>query len=171
MNYLSKMFAFLLSAVLLFIVPAFRISQITDRAILKHVNYDTCEFVNNVRHKGFVSKIMYEDFINKLSKTGYLYDVEMVHLKDVWDYVPSISNPEEYETANFFDEYPTEYILKDVFETDEEKYFMHKGDSFAVNVTNISKTGAMVFMNLIGGNENSSTIFSKFGGMITNEDY
>ncbi|MFA6308592.1 MAG: hypothetical protein WC677_02440 [Clostridia bacterium] len=171
MNYLSKMFAFLLSVILLFIVPAYRICWVTDQAVSKQVNYDTCEFVNNVRHKGFVSRRMYEDFVGKLSNTGYVYDIEMKHLKEVWDYVPNISSPDGYETANFFDEYPTEYILKDIFSSEEDRYFMHKGDSFVVSITNKSKTGSMVFMNFLGDNGFVSSIFTKYGGMITNEDY
>lgn len=171
MDYLSKMFAFLLSAILLFVVPSFRVAWISDQALLKQVNQDTCEFVNNVRHKGFVSKIMYEDFVRKLAETGNVYTIEMRHMHDVWDYVPSTSEPEGYETANFFDEYSEFEILKEIYENDNQKYFMNKGDSFSVCVTNKTKTATNIFLNFLTGGGDTNAIFSKFGGMITNENY
>lgn len=171
MNYVSKIFAFLVAVLLLFIVPAYRISWITDQAVHKQVNFHTCEFVNTVRHKGFVSKEIYEEFIRGLSETGNVYDIEMKHSKDVWDYVVVDAEKEEVETMNYFDEYPTGYILDGIYNKSENKYFMSKGDCFSVTVINKSKTGAMIFMNLLGGGANPSIIFSKYGGMIINEDY
>jgi hypothetical protein len=48
---------------------------------------------------------------------------------------------------------------------------MKKGDSFTVTVTNRSRTGSMVFLGFVGGSPDTGIIFSKYGGMILNDDY
>ncbi len=55
MNYVSQIIAFITAVVLMFVVPAYRMSWVVDQAVLKQVSYETQDFVNTVRHKGFIS--------------------------------------------------------------------------------------------------------------------
>lgn len=165
MNYFSKMMAFLIAVLLLFIVPTFRTYWIIDQAVLKTLNLSTQEFVNNVRQKGFISKNMYEDFLRKISTTGYVYDIEMLHDKQV--YYPN-------GKGNFIiasETFASKNILKDVFDKSKEyRYLMKKGDNFSLQLKNKGTSGSAVFMKLFGGS-NSSMLFSRYGGMVSNEDY
>lgn len=163
MNYISHIVGFLIAVLLMFIIPAFRMFWIVDHAILKHVNYETQLFVNTVRHKGYVSKELYENFVRNLAKTMNVYDIEMVHVRKA--YVPGNTG----EVVVYDDCYPTYYILNAIYNQNQD-YKMKIGDEFVVSVVNKTKTGTMVFLDFLGG-ENIPLIFTRYGGMITNEDY
>jgi hypothetical protein len=172
MNYISQIAAFILAIVLLFVVPAYRMTWVVDQAVLKQVNYETQEFVNTVRHKGFVSSDTYEAYITALAKTGNLYDVQLKHTRK--EYYPLMPGDPQYSPTHTYtivnDEYYTKQILDTIY-INKTDYLMKKSDSFTVTVLNKSKTGSMVFLDYIGGASKTGIIFSKYGGMIVNEDY
>lgn len=172
MNYISQIVAFVTAVVLLFVVPAYRMSWVVDQAVLKQVSYETQEFVNSVRHKGFISNETYEDFITQLAKTGNVYDVQLKHTRK--EYYPLQPGDPEYSTTHTYtiinDEFYNKQILDTIYKTQTD-YLMKKGDSFTITVTNKSQTGSMVFLSIMGGAPKTSMIFSKYGGMIVNEDY
>ncbi|NJD02364.1 MAG: hypothetical protein FIA99_07165 [Ruminiclostridium sp.] len=172
MNYISQIAAFITAVVLLFVVPAYRMSWVVDQAVLKQVGYETQEFVNAIRHKGFISRESYEGFVTGLSKTGNVYDIQLKHTRKV--YYPLKPGDPDYSPTHTYtivnDEYYTKQIL-DTLYINHNDYLMKKGDSFTVTVTNNSRTGSMVFLSFMGGAPETSMIFSKYGGMIVNEDY
>lgn len=172
MNYFSQAVAFIVAALLLFVVPSYRMYWLIDQAVLRQVNMETQDFVNTVRHKGYVSKEQYEDFITALSKSGNVYDINLKYTRK--EYYPLKSGDPEYSATHTYtivkDEYYTKQILDTLYK-DNKDYIMKKEDTFTVTVINKSTSGSMVFLNLMGNKNETNILFSQYGGMITNEAY
>jgi hypothetical protein len=172
MNYFSQAAAFLVAAILLFIAPAYRMYWVIDQASLRQVNVETQNFVNNVRHKGYISKEQYESYITAIAKTGNLYDVQMNHTRK--QYYPLQPGDKDYSPTHTYtiinDDYYTKQILDTIYKSGKD-YTMKKEDTFTVTVKNMSTTGSMVFLNLLGGRAETGILFSQYGGMIVNENY
>ena len=173
MNPLSALFASIVAIIIFTLVPAYRTYWIIDQQVFKYVNQQTQEFANDVRHKGYIDYEMYEGFIRKLSHTDNVYDIKIIHTEKI--YHPLQPTDPEYSADHTFtvikEMHPIEAIMDDINNSSIHEYRMHQGDSVSVEVVNISKTGTMVFIQALGGNAENSLIFSKAGGMVTNEDY
>ena len=70
----------IIAVVLMFIVPLTYFSQKSDEIVKTQAEVQTMAFMNEVKEKGYVSKDMYEEYQNKLSSTGYLYNIDLEHL-------------------------------------------------------------------------------------------
>ena len=70
----------IIAVVLMFIVPLTYFSQKSDEIVKTQAEVQTMAFMNEVKEKGYVSKDMYEKYQNKLSSTGYLYNIDLEHL-------------------------------------------------------------------------------------------
>lgn len=171
MNYFSQAAAFVLAVILLFIAPAYRMYWLIDQAVLRQVNMETQDFVNTVRHKGYISREQYEGFVTVLAKTGNAYDIQLKHTR--MEYYPLKPGDPDYTSTHTYtivkDEYYTKQILNTLYKTNKD-YTMKKEDTFLATVTNKSTTGSMVFLNLMGGKNETSILFSQYGGMITNDE-
>jgi len=174
MNSFSTFIAIIVALILMVIVPSYRAYFIIDQQVLNFVNKENQDFVNNIRHKGFISKEMYEKFILDLSKTQNVYGIEIIHTKKV--YYPLFPSDAEYSIDTTFkvleQKYSKEQIIEQIYAPLNltKDYRMSQGDTISIKVENKSITGYMVYMSLMGAN-GSSFIFSRYGGMITNEDY
>lgn len=170
MNYLSQTAAFVVAVLLLFIAPTYRMYWVIDQAALRQVNMETQDFVNSVRHKGYVSKEQYEAFVTALSLTGNVYDIKLKHTRKV--YYPLKPGDQDYSPTHTYtivkDEYYTTQILDTLYKSNKD-YNMKREDTFTVTVTNRSITGSMVFLRLMGGKDETGILFSQYGGMIVNE--
>lgn len=173
MNSLSTLFASIVAVIIFTLVPAYRTYWIVDQQVFKYVNMETQNFANNVRHKGYIDEKMYEDYVKGLANTQNVYDIKIVHTKKV--YHPLSPTDPGYSQDNTFtvveQSYPIQTILNGINSSPNHQYRMNQGDDISVEVVNMSKTGTMVFLQAIGGKGENSLIFSKAGGMITNEDY
>jgi len=173
MNSLSALFASIIAVVIFTLVPAYRSYWIIDQQVFKYVNMQTQEFTNNVRHKGYINKEMYEDFVKQLANTENVYDIKITHTKKT--YHPLQPTDKGYSVDHTFEvveeKFPLQTIMENIDKNPEHQYQMHQGDNISVEVVNTSKTGTMVFLQALGGKAENSLIFSKAGGMITNEDY
>lgn len=173
MNPLSTLFASIVAIILLTIVPAYRAYWIIDQQVFKYVNIQTQEFTNNIRHKGFIDDDMYEAFVKALSNTENVYDISIVHTEKV--YHPLQPGDPGYTPEHTFtvveEMYPLNTIIEEINTSPARRYQMHQGDNISVEVVNKSKTGTMVFIQALGGEAENSLLFSKAGGMVTNEDY
>jgi len=168
---ISQLTAIILAVAMLFVAPAYRIYWMKDLEIYKYVSNETSQFVTTVRLKGYISKKILETYLESLNKTGYMYDVELVHSKKVYypldpthpDYTP------EHRFAVEDDVYPTKTILDTIYNQGKD-YRMNIGDNFEVVIINKTKTSAMVLSSYLGGS-GENMIFVRFGGAIQNEDY
>lgn len=168
---ISQLTAIILAISILFVAPAYRIGWLKDQEIYKYVSNETSQFVTNVRLKGFISKRNLETYLKSLDKTGYMYDVELVHSKKVY-YPLDPSHPDYISVHRFAvedDDYYTKTILDTIYK-DKKDYRMSMGDNFEVVIINKTRTGAMVISNFLGGS-GDNMIFAKCGGAIQNEDY
>lgn len=173
MNSLSALFASIVAVIIFTMVPAYRTYWIIDQQVFKYVNMQTQEFANNIRHKGYIDQEMYETFIKQLSNTGNVYDIEIIHTKK--DYHPLQPTDPGYSPDHTFvvveESFPIETIIDGINSSPNHQYRMSQGDNISVEVVNKSKTGTMVFLQALGGKAENTLIFSKAGGMVTNEDY
>lgn len=173
MNPLSTLFASIVAIILLTIVPAYRAYWIIDQQVFKYVNLQTQEFTNDIRHKGYIDDDMYEDFVKSLSNTENVYDIRIVHTEKA--YYPLQATDPGYTPEHTFTVvevmFPLDAIIEEMDANTAHQYRMHQGDNISVEVVNKSKTGTMVFIQALGGGAENSLLFSKAGGMVTNEDY
>ncbi|TYQ16013.1 UNVERIFIED_CONTAM: hypothetical protein Cloal_2514 [Acetivibrio alkalicellulosi] len=170
-NPLSQFAAILLAVLLLFVAPIYRMSWFKDQEIYKFINNESSKFVENVRLKGFVSKSSLEGFLNGLNKTGYLYDVQIIHTKK--QYYPLYPGDAGYSPDNTFVVIDEKYFTKEILDkiyNENNDYRMNIGDNFEIIVVNRTKSQAMVFSSLMGG-RGDTMIFARYGGAIQNEDY
>ena len=173
MQSLSALFASIVAVILFTLVPAYRTYWIIDQQVYKYVNLETQELANNMRHKGYIDMEMYEGFVGDLSKTQNVYDISIIHTKKT--YYPLLSTDPGYSANHMFtvveQKYPLSAIVDQMNSDANHMYKMSRGDNVYVEVVNRSKTGTMVFLQIVGGNGESSLVSSKAGGMITNENY
>lgn len=167
----SHLTAIILAVALLFIAPAYRIAWMQDLEIYKYVSNETSQFVTSARLKGYISKKMLEEYLKSLDKTGYMYDVELIHSKKVY-YPLDPSHPDytpEHRFAVEDDIYSTKNILDTIYKSNKD-YRMNIGDNFEVTIVNKTKTNSMVISGYLGGS-GDNMIFARCGGAIQNEDY
>lgn len=173
MNPLSTLFASIVAIILLTIVPAYRAYWIIDQQVFKYVNMQTQEFANNIRHKGYIDYEQFESFVKALSNTENVYDINIVHTEKI--YHPLQATDPGYTSDHTFtiveEAHPLNAIIEVINNSPLREYRMHQGDNICVEVVNKSKTGTMVFIQVLGGEAENSLIFSRAGGMVTNEDY
>lgn len=181
-NALSKITAAILAVVLLYLVPAVQSAQREeDYRVLAAYN-TLVRFTDAVRNKGYLSRGMYNDFVNELATAGgeYRIDLEYRHKK----YHPEYSDPADSST--FLDRFSVHYeayyshdILPLLFPQDpvsgreeEPMYRLEAEDYFTVTITNLSRTPIMVFHDILyGGTRTHSSEVLNYGGMVLNEDY
>jgi len=152
-----------------------RIDRISDNV----VQNATIEFVDMVREKGYISPVMYNDFIGKILKTHNTYYVEIIHKKDVTNPVyTDAADPSTFQSAyrSDFLNYYTDSITAVLFPNnntpindDTRVYYMTKGDYIEVTVQNTNITQAQVFKNALNiTGDTSSHVYYHYGGLVRN---
>lgn len=182
-NAISKFAAVMLALILMYIYPAAEASQRQDDLSRIVVYNAVTQFVDAVRNKGYLTPVMYEEFLTGIHATGNEFDVQMEHLHKKY-------NPEYQDAANpntFQNEfnisyegtytsdvlvrlYPGNHLPKD---DETRKYKLSAGDFFKVMIKNINRTpGTLMFDFLTGSlSGDASAIAFPYGGMVLNEDY
>lgn len=182
-NPISKIFAIILAALVMFYLPTYQ--NYKKQEDLTYVNtYKTVtEFVDNVRMKGFITPSMYEDFVQSLhTGTDVLFDIEIVHSQKV--YTPIYTNPSDMTT--FTGEYQVDYqeyywdqIKEPLFGEssvpyEDRIYKLQSGDYFDVYVENKTKFKSRMLLDFLtfnAGNHNDIVISFPYGGMVLNQDW
>ena len=182
-NSLSKWFAALLAVILLYLVPAAESARRQDDLSRFIVYQSLTKFVDSVRTKGYISPMMYEEFVRSIETTGNMYEVQMEHQhKKYHPYYLDPSNP-----STFQDSYTVEYdgyyhsdLMRIMFpgtelskEDPSRLYKMSVGDYFLVHVQSLNKTPFMLLSDALTFSDSSGkhAIAVPYGGMIINEDY
>jgi len=183
MNALSKITAFFIAILLLFIIPLLHNFERQDDLAKLNTQNAVTRFVDSVRNKGFITPKMFNEFVTELEQTKYVFDIEITHEKKI--YFPIYTDP--VDASTFTGEYMVDYqnyyspqILKVLFpnnnqplEHDSRVYKLAEGDFFKVEVKNKNKTNATILTEFLTFGNTSSNVIIHFpyGGMVHNEDY
>lgn len=174
---LSKIVAIILAVLLLFIFPILNMFENQDNTTQIFVLTQTCEFVDSVRSLGYITPDMYREFVNKLSATNNIYEIEMEHYHQKFD--PVYDDPKDAATfkndfnINYWATY-TDEIMGVLFPESSagEDYKMSKGDYFKVKVRNRNKTAATRIQEILYNTDLSTAkIMVTYGGMVKDENY
>lgn len=177
---LSKIIALVISIMLFFIFPIENMLTRQDDITKVVVLNETAEFVDSVRNLGYITPLMYMQYLQALSATGNIYEISMEHRQTSID--PIYTNPADM--TSFQHDYNvnskityTDDILSKLFpenfnESIEKYYYLSKGDIFTVKVVNVNKTAAtklqqMLLMSALP----VKRIAVNYGGMVRDENY
>lgn len=78
---LQRIFSILISVFIFFILPLYITYEKVDDISYSLVLKITSNFVDNVTSKGYISKNMYEEFVNALETTHNTYDIKLEHIE------------------------------------------------------------------------------------------
>lgn len=181
MNSIIKIFAMLIAILLLYVFPISAAFNQQDDVSELVVLRATTSFVDAVRDKGYISPMMYNDFLQAIHGTGNTFDVQMEHGQKRYD--PVYDDPTRPET--FRNEYAVHYdtfyrtqILSVLFPESTagkydptRRYRMHAGDTFSVIVKNTNRTNGTILHDFLNNASSSpEKIFIPYGGVVRNED-
>ncbi len=179
---LWKVLAFLVCAVLLFLVPLLNMLERQDDIAYNIIFAECSRFSDICRDTGYISPDMYTDFMNRINSTGNTYDIRLIHVKRSVNPVyrqsgSSLAFTGEYEIIHVTrgeDEIldvlfpPTAASTLDK----SRRYEMAMGDLFFVEVKNKGKTMAVAIRDMIMFSDSKTpSIFVRAGGMVRNEAY
>lgn len=179
---LSKMTAALLAVLLLFAYPALQTAQRQEDIQYLAAYQAMVQFADAVRSKGYVSPVMYEEFIQQLEVGGGMHAVELEHRRK--KYHPEYGDPANPNTflndfSVVYDAYYSPEILSVLFPEntggmpkEKGQYRLQAGDYFSVTLTGLSRGPMDTFSDfLYGGPAPKASGLMIYGGMVLNEDY
>lgn len=177
-----KVLAFLICAILLFLVPLLNMLERQDDIAYNIVLAECNRFVDICRDTGFITPDLYANFTDRLNTTGNTYQIRMSHIKrSVYPVYRQTGS-----TMAFSGEYEIirvnkgeEEILRTLFPVDSasapdgsRRYEMSMGDLFFVEVQNKGKTMAVAIRDMMMFTDTKTPcIFVRAGGMVRNEAY
>lgn len=159
--------AIALAAVLMFVFPLMTMSDRTDDVSQLSVETATTEFVDDVRTTGRLTLDKYEKFVETISATGNVYDVEMeVKVLD--------ENPGKKTTQAASDKigenvYYSTYTSQILEKLDKGTFSLKEGDIFSASVKNTNQTISQQLKNFfytVSGND-TYTIAAEHAGIVT----
>lgn len=159
-----KSFSFLceilVTVILLFLVPVFYLQFQEDLLLQSEVEYQTVYFTDSIRNVGFVSRNMYEQFLERLRTTNHLYDVEMT----VYEKYINSETPYGYWSGTY-----TDCVMEELYGS-KGRFEMHQGNFISVSVHRRDKNAWERLLGSLGilNQENISIPF-RYGGMIRDE--
>ena len=153
-------FEILLTVILLFLVPIFSFQYQEELLLEGEVEYQTIYFTDSIRNVGFVSKNMYEQFLESLRRTSHVYQVEI----SVYEKYVNSDAPYGYWLGTY-----TDRMLEDMYGP-KERFLMHQGNFITVSVYRKDENAWEKFLNMIGvQNIRNGRIPFRYGGMIRDE--
>lgn len=156
-----------LAAVLMFVFPLMTMSDRTDDVSQLSVETATTEFVDDVRTTGRLTLDKYEKFVETISATGNVYDVEMeVKVLD--------ENPGKKTTQASADKigenvYYSTYTSQILDKLSAGTLSLKEGDIFSASVKNTNQTISQQLKNFfytVSGND-TYTIAAEHAGIVT----
>ena len=178
MDTISKAFVLILAILLLYIYPLSD-SAAREDDLTRVIAFETItRFVDNVRDKGVLTPVMYEQLQKELAASGQEFDVRMEHKHK--RYVPVYD-----DQGRFGEKYTVEeeiFYNAQIFpvlfpenppppDHGDRIYRLGAGDFFAVSVQSLNRTPAVVWQDALNGtNTPGGQLFMPYGGMVRNED-
>ncbi|TVX85615.1 hypothetical protein [Paenibacillus agilis] len=181
-KYLTLIFATIVALGLLYIYPIFKNYDQMDQIAFNITQKATTEFVDAVRSKGYITPVMYEDFMEALDTTNNMYDIQMQH--DEKKYNPKYGDPADPNSFQgdfdvYYDSFFTDEIMNVLFPDNEKdmndpsrRYVLRMYDYFAVTVKNTNTTNATLMRDFLTNSitPDPTRIYIPYGGMVLNEN-
>lgn len=82
---LQRVFSILISVIILFLFPIYITFEKKDDISYSLALKITYNFVENVRDKGYLSRAMYDKYVNQLAATNNEYDISIEHVRKEYD--------------------------------------------------------------------------------------
>jgi len=174
----SVLIATLLAIVIIVLFPIYNVASRQDSMANNMVVEATTSFVDEVRNKGYITTEEYQEYINKLNKTGNFYEVEMEIYEPVFvETEESTADNKVYE-ENYEIKYTSD-ILKELSIEDgeadiasrntvlnKEVCYLDVDDKFYVRVKNTNITQAQLLFDRLFGGEIKERIVVNYGGIV-----
>lgn len=157
--------AIILVAGLIFVVPLMTMADRVDTTSQAEVESIVTDFVEEIRTTGKITEENYNKFLENLSATGYIFDVEMQTKIADKDYIKTSSQVSQDKIGEnvYYSEY-TSQIEEELEKSGVKK--LKTGDMVLVTVKNTDLTLAQqlkAFTYKIVGNDNAAVVASKAG--------
>jgi len=78
-NILGFIYGIIIALIILFLAPHITLNLIKDQLSQIYIKKLSDDFASNVKAKGYITKDMYENFIEKLEHTGKIYNINLLH--------------------------------------------------------------------------------------------
>lgn len=176
-NSASTLIAIFVAAILLFIVPLVTLTDRNDNVTQENVKLIVEEFVTEIRNTGKLTRTQYEDFQNKLSATGNVYETEMEiqHLDENPGKKTVQANYTKIGENVYYSEYTTQILKNLGIKVDGEAVssndtiILKEGDFVSVGVKNGNSTAAQTLKStfLSFSNKGEYVISANSSGMVT----
>lgn len=176
---LSKVIALIIAVLLLYIFPVENMLTRQDDTTRVFILNRTTEFVDSVRNLGYITPLMYMQFTRDLASTGNLYNIEMEHrhisIDPVYtdpDDITSFQHDYGYNSkALYTDEIIDVLFPETVISSGDCNYYLSKGDTFTVRVSNKNKTMASRIQEMLYLRDLPlERISVRYGGMVRDEN-
>lgn len=174
MEALKRVLVIIGAVIIFFFAPLVSLSQQHDRIVEADVKELTNDFCKSILDDGILTKDQYDNFIEKLSATNELYDVQIIctHRMVNPDYTNSNTDSlytpdlEKYITNIY-----TDTILHQLYETSLGEYTFTKGDLVNVSVYRKNKSMTMKLTEIIYNNSTTTydTKIASYGGEVRDE--
>lgn len=154
------------------LLPIQHAYRVMNRTCASHVQAETDDFCDNLRHKGYFDERMLDDFIRSLARTGKIYDIRIIHSRQViWPMQPGEPGYDPEHPYVIFDE---KTALPEILESMHAagmngRYRMDRGDSISVEVVERSASSAGAFWSMLGSGGDALMCIRAAGG-VTNAD-
>lgn len=159
MKSFSQICEILVTVVLMFFVPVSFFMCEQECLMTNYAQYQVIYFVDSIRNIGYLNQSMYEVFLENLSRTNSVYQVEIT----VYKRYQTSGDENSYLLGTYTDD-----ILDIVYK--EDRYTMHQGDFISVRIKRLSDTKIQKIMSILGVmNVSKSSLPIQYGGMIRDE--
>ena len=163
----STIIAIFVAAVLLFVVPLVTLTERNDNVVQENVKVIVEEFVTDIKNTGELTIEKYQDFENRLSATGNVYDIEME--LQILDENPGKKTMQTNYTKIGENVYYSEYTTQILEKLDAGKITLKEGDLVYVGVANQNSTASQTLKStfLSFANAGEDVITANSSGMVS----
>ena len=165
-NSTATIIAVFVAAVLLFVVPLVTLTDRNDNVVQENVKLIVEEFVTDIKNTGTLTMTKYQNFENRLTATGNVYDIEMEI--QVLDENPGKKTEQANYTKIGENVYYSEYTTQILEKLNNGTIALKEGDLVYVGVTNENSTAAQTLKSsfLSFSNEGEYVIKANSSGMV-----
>lgn len=176
---ISIIFASIIGVLLIVILPLFSILDRQDSMSYNVVLTQTTNFVDNIRHNGFIDQESYYNYISALASTSNTYKVEMeIYKKRLIKDVDAagdvyVEDLELFNTTDVLEVIGSENSITDA-ETSNEKnnvYLLKEGDEVYFKVYNTNITAGSIIYSAFAGGSTTKVIDISYGGVVNNVNW
>lgn len=171
---LSIVITMLVFVILIVIFPLYNYFERQDDMSYNLALKATTNFVDEVLESGYITQEMYSNFVNELSNTGNIYDIELEAHKKILTSTNDVEYDEQYKIEYNKDILADNLKATDVMNTKvvkDEAYYLNEGDQFYVKMKNSNTTMAAAIFNTIVPTASKDRIVVNYGGVVKNASW